>query len=301
MSFWNNIYLGKITSCHTQAIFNAYFSSSNYDKYLLFEILTTNSFGVQYISNDPNRILDSYLDFDLGLDRAFELLNMDYRISYNKSIKNSLKKLRDWLKYDNVVVGPLNMEDLPYLYYPQLYKNLDHYLVVKKYENNKIYLLDLEGIASVSINEKDFIKAWSGDNIIEGRGKYIMRQILKSSDIDVSKINLNKLYQFIIDNLLKARQNSAYKKLAQIDIKSNTYLISGFSYALPNRLQKLYIQKEFFKDKNLDIVFILDNQIEIFNKMLSQILEKKELDLNKFLQIDKLENYLLNEIKGFIK
>ncbi len=301
MNFLNNIYLGKITSCHTQAIFNAYFSNCKYKTYILFEILTTTPFGVQYIKNDSNRILDSYLDFDLGLDRAFELLNIDYRISFDKNIEDVLNELKNWLKYGNVVVGPLNMEDLPYLYYPQLYKKLDHYLVIQKYENNKLYVLDSEGIISIMIDEKNFIKAWSGEKIIEGRGKYIMRQILGKPNIKNSKIDLEKLYLFIINNLIEAQKNSGYKKLAFIDIKQNNYLINGLMYAIPNRLQKIYIQKEFFKNQNLKIISILDTQIAIFNNILSNILQKQNINLNKFLEIDELENLFLEEMKRIIK
>ncbi len=297
MNFLNNIYQGKITSCHTQAIFNAYFQGSSYADYILFEILTTNPFGVQYIPNDPNRVLDSYLDFDLSLDRAFELLDIEYRISFDKDIDYSLNLLKQWLKQDNVVVGPLNMEKLPYLYYPQLYNALDHYLVVCKYENKTISLLDSEGIAYIEIDEEKFIQAWKADKIIEGRGQYIMRQILKKERIEISKDKLQKLYLFIIENLSKAQQQSAYKKIIN---REDNYILNSLTYAIPNRLQKLFIQRNFFKNKK-NILFLLDRQIVLFSDMLSNIFENKDIDFNKFNEIDKIENTLLIEIKKLVK
>ncbi len=228
--------------------------------------------------------------------------NVSYRISYNKSSKDALEELKEWLQYGNVVVGPLNMEELNYLYYPQLYRNLDHYLVVQRYENNRIYLLDSEGITSIFLDEKEFVKAWKGDKIIEGRGKYIMRQLFKSISIDISKIDLDKLYQYIIDNLSKAQKNSAYKKLINMDIKSSFYLVNGLAYAIPNRLQKLYLQKEFFKDKNLVIISIINRQIEVFNNIFCQFLEdKNNFNLNALIEIDNLENLLLKEMKELRK
>jgi len=297
MNFLNNIYLGKITSCHTQAIFNAYFQNSSFKDYILFEIATTNPFGVQYIPNDPNRVLDSYLDFDLGLDRAFELLGIEYRISFNKDIDYSLNLLKQWLKKGRVVVGPLNMEKLPYLYYPQLYKALDHYLVVQKYEESTISLLDSEGIAYIEIDEDRFAQAWKADKIIEGRGQYMMRQIFKKEKIEISQDKLQKLYLYIVENLDKAQQQSAYKKI--IEIKDN-YILNSLTYAIPNRLQKLFIQKKFF-EKNENIIFLLNQQIVLFSDILSNIFEKKEIDFNKFSEINKIENALLIEIKKLIK
>ena len=296
MNFLDNMYLGKITSCHTQALFNAYFKNNNYKDYLLFEIMTTNPFGVKFIPNDPNRVLDSYLDFDLGLDRALKLLDIDFRIEYNNSIYKSIEILKEWLKFDSVVVGPLNMEYLTYLYYPQLYKGLDHYFVVQKYENDKVYLLDSEGFINISLSEIEFIKAWKGDKIIEGRGEFIMRQILtKNITIDFKK--LDSLYFLILDNLYQAQKDSAYKRLSKINLKKNHYLLNSFTYAIPNRLQKIFIQKEFFRDKNIKIISILDNQIEIFSDILSQVLNNQNITLNNFEYIDKLENDLIGEME----
>jgi len=297
MNFSNNIYLGKITSCHTQAVFNAYFQNRNFRDYILFEIATTNPFGVRHIPNDLNRILDSYLDFDLGLDRAFELLDIQYRISFSKDVKYSLNLLKQWLKKDSVVVGPLNMEDLSYLYYPQLYKALDHYLVVQKYQNKTLTLLDSEGIAYIEIDEDKFIKAWKADKIIEGRGEYMMRQILKKERIEISQEKLKKLYLFIVENLDKAQQQSAYKKIMEIKDK---HMLNSLTYAIPNRLQKLYIQKKFF-EYNENIISLLNRQIAIFSDILSNIFGKKDIDFNKFNEIDKIENSLLIEMKKLIK
>ncbi len=293
-----------MTSCHTQALFNAFFKESKYSDYILFEALTTNFFGLNFIDNDPNRILDAVLDFDLGIDRALDILNIKYRVLYfNESIDIALSTLKEWLKKDSVVVGPLNMQDLGYLYYPQLYTNLDHYLTLLKYENSRFYFLDSEGISYISLTENEFIKAWRGDKVIEGRGKFMMRQILEKKEIKLNQIVIKKTLTFILDNLYLSQQNSAYIVLSKLKIEDNQYFNSSLTYAIPNRLQRLFIQKEFFKrikiENNIDK--ILNSQIFILNSILFEILENNHFNMIKFQELEILENKIVLEIKNMVK
>jgi len=303
MDFLNNIYKGKMTSCHTQAIFNAFFNEARYSDYILFEALTTNPFGVKFIENDSNRILDAFLDFDLGLDRALDILDIKYRVLYfDKESNMAVSILKEWLKNDSVVVGPLNMQDLGYLYYPQLYINLDHYLTLLKYDNKKFYFLDSEGISYISLTEREFIKAWKGDSVIEGRGTFMMRQILDRKEIKLDNKIIKKVLLFILDNLYLAQKKSAYQVLSEIKIDEKFYIINALGYAIPNRLQRIFIQKGFFKRINIEnrIDNLLNSQIDILTLMLYNIVEKNNFTFNKFKQLDFLENKIIKEIKKMV-
>lgn len=296
-------YRGKIISCHTQAIFNAFFSKAKYNDYLLFEALTTNPFGVKFIKDDSNRVLDAFLDLDLGLDRALDILNIEYRVLYfDNDSDEVMSVLKSWLKKNYVVVGPLNMQDLGYLYYPQLYTHLDHYLTLLKYDNNKFYFLDSEGISYISLTEQEFIKAWRGDNVIEGRGSFMMRQILEKKEIKLDRKSIKKTFSFILDNLYLAQIDSAYKILSKISIEKNNYLKKSLTYAIPNRLQRIFIQKEFFKVINIksEIDKILNIQIDILNQILFDILENNIFSLFKFKKLDLLEDKIIEEIEKMV-
>ena len=300
-----NLYKGKLTSCHTQAIFNGFFQNNSYDDYLLFEALTTNAFGVKYIPNDSNRVLDSFLDFDLGIDRALRILNIDFRIEYfNLNEFNiAFEMLKEWLKIDNVVIGPLNMEDLDYLYFSNLYKNLDHYLVVTDILDDELSIIDSEGFVNIKIDKKTLFKSWKKDKIIEGRGSFILRQITKKNSFKLTNKQLLKFLRFALENLSLAQKNSAYIILSKIDIEKYSYLKVALEYALPNRLQRIFIQKYFFKRffEYGDINKLFNNQISILNQILQDIIEKKVYKLDSFYEIDLLENKIILEIERLIK
>lgn len=298
-------YKGKITSCHTQALFNAFFKKATYDDYLLFEAISTNPFGIKHISNDSNRILDAYLDFDLGLDRALSILDMQYRTAFfehDSDVKQALSILKNWLYQDVVVVGPLNMQDIRYLYYPQLYNALDHYLVVLKYEDDNFYFLDSEGFSYISLEKEEFINAWKGDKIIEGRGKFIMRQIVRKNSILLNEAVQQKALHYIIDNFQLAEKakyggSYAYHYLSMLDIDRN--LLTGLTYAVPIRLQRLFIQNNFFKKLNIEtkVHLIIHEQVSILNSILSQIMESKNYSPDNFIKLSLLEKQLLDEVK----
>lgn len=307
MNYLNSIYRGKLTSCHTQALFNAYFKDSSYDEYLLFEALTTTSFGIKFIPNDSNRILDAFLDFDLGLDRALDLLDIDYKTLFfqkNKDSKKAISVLKQWLEKDVVLVGPLNMELLEYLYHPQLYLKLNHYLIALKYEHNRFFFLDSEGLSFISLDSNTFLKSWSGDKIIEGRGKFMMRQILHKKPIKLTTDILKKVLPLIIENIYLSQKEASYIILSKINIENYRYIKSSLSYAIANRLQRIFIQKNFFNKINIlndsNIQNILNSQINILNHIFNAIIEQKLFDMQKFALLHSLEDDLIIEIKKII-
>ncbi len=308
MNYINNIYKGKMVSCHVQALFNAYFKHKSYEEYLLLEALTTNAFGVKFIPNDPNRILDSFLDFDLGLDRALGLLNIDYRLKYFQKGDDSdkaIKVLKDWLKKDVVVIGPLNMEELEYLYNPQLYLGLDHYLIVLKYENNRFFFLDTEGFSLISSDIDTFVRAWSGDKVLEGRGKFMMRQVLQKKSIELNLDILKNVLSLVLENIQLSQKKNPYKVLSSLDLDKNQYLKNSLSYAIANRLQRIFIEKFFFNKIEFlsckGIQNILNCQVKILSFIMNNILENKTLNMKKLYLLHDLEDKLMIEIEKIIK
>ena len=99
------------------------------------------------------------------------------------------------------------------------------------------------------------------------------------------------------------KKNSAYIILSKIDIEKYSYLKIALEYALPNRLQRIFIQKYFFKRffQYGDIDKLFNNQISILNQILQDIIEKKVYKLDSFYEIDSLENKIILEIERLIK
>ncbi|MCP4645090.1 MAG: BtrH N-terminal domain-containing protein, partial [bacterium] len=173
-------YLGNITACHSLAMLSAYFSNVQVPDIDLFEALTTVPFGLVSVREDPNRVLNVWCDPDIGLDRACTALGLAYDVSWwpkDASPDAALQQLRGWVSDGPIVIGPLNMDALTYLFERQLYRMCDHYLVVWGIDREGWWVSDNERSVSEVLREAALIDAWRGDRIPEGRGAFVMRRL----------------------------------------------------------------------------------------------------------------------------
>lgn len=316
------MYIGKITNCYTQALLSSFMDRYDLKNLYDFEIATTVPFGVVYREGDPNRLLDCYLDPDVGLDRGMSNLDISFDIRYwsqDSDWKEAFNTLNTWCAEAPVVLGPLNMENLTYYFRGDLYKNMDHYIVVMGVDSGKYSVCDPEGLVDVYLQENDLRIAWKADEIPEGRGSFTMRRVIgKNREIRLDTKTIKRVIRNSIENLYKAEilKNGGSNGLKMIAndserITSCSSLVRGFSYAIPTRVQRCLLSKmllEMALELNIccgfnaalkDAVTALDSQIFLYGEVLNRLNRKENDALKLFEEIASYENkitYLLSNI-----
>ncbi|MEW8978385.1 MAG: hypothetical protein AB2385_08260 [Symbiobacterium sp.] len=103
---------------------------------------------------------------DRGINHTLEALGYSYLHQYGAADgRTALAQLRDFLAYDPVVVGPLDMglllynPDYPYL------TGADHYAVVYAVEDGWVRLHDPGGFPHAVMAEEDFLRGWKAETI----------------------------------------------------------------------------------------------------------------------------------------
>jgi len=277
----------------------------------LFECHTTVPFGVKCIPDDPNRLIDSFFDPDLGIDRALNTLNIDFEILFQLAGTDgidAISALRYWCLNGPVVVGPLNMGGLSYYFHSEVFSGMDHYVVVVGFEQNKILISDTEGYGLVFLEINDFLDAWRGDQIVEGRGEFIMRRILSCENIRNEKEALFQTFEHAIANMraafeMQKKNVNAYQYLSESGffVQNNPTLNRGLTYVIPTRIQRCMFAIKFFEmvaeTANIselgtslaNPIKNLNKQILIYGDILAKLTNRIPDALNQFSQIDKLE------------
>lgn len=316
------MYIGKITNCYTQALLSSFIERHYLQSLYNFEIATTIPFGVIYRSGDPNRLLDSFMDPDIGLDRGMNILKIPFDIKYwpeDSDGKEALHTLNEWCATTPVVLGPLNMERLTYYFQGVLYKNMDHYVVVTGKEGGFYSVCDPECMAHVLIQEEDLRLAWKADGIQEGRGAFTMRRVKAVlEEIKIHEEIVSLIFKYSVENMKKAADlknggSNGLRLIAQgsQSIENSPSLIRGFSYAIPTRIQrcmlsKLLLQKVLKQNTSQKIrsdlkeaISALDSQVYLYGSVLNKLLIKAKDALKLFNDIALYENnitYLLSNI-----
>lgn len=316
------MYIGKITNCYTQALLSSLMGKYNLQNLYDFEIATTVPFGVVYREGDPNRLLDCYLDPDIGLDRGMSNLDIPFDIRYwprDSDWKDAFNTLNTWCAEAPVVLGPLNMENLTYFFRGDLYRNMDHYIVIKGIDSGKYSVCDPEGFVDVYLHENDLRIAWKADEIPEGRGAFTMRRAKEmKNEVRLDDKTIKRVIRYSIENLNKAEmlKNGGSNGLKLIandseSIASCSSLVRGFSYAIPTRIQRCLLSKlllEMALESNIcygfnaalkDAVTTLEDQIFLYGEVLNRLNRKENDALKLFDEIASYENkitYLLSNI-----
>jgi len=237
----------RIYGCHTQAVMS---SSKLLTKIIgpaFFEILTTIPFGIKHVHGNPNRLIDSITDPDIGINIAFDLLGIDYFYKYYlkndiSTKEKAIDSLIKMLQTGPVILGPVNMGLLPYYYNSFQYIGIDHYLVAIDYSQkaDQIILMDTERVGIVSISINDFIPCWLAKDLIEGNGAFAMRQIGHVP----AELNLEKIWDKILKMAAKNIEATSIQSLKdfslmKINKRKNSSLWHGLFFCLNNRVRKL--------------------------------------------------------------
>jgi hypothetical protein len=290
------MYQGKTTCCHSQAVLTAFFPRKEVINLWMFENFTTVPFGIKHVPNDPNRLLDCYLDPDVGLDRAMNILGIPYEVRFwaeGSDGSEALHLLQEWSDKTPVVLGPLNMGGLPYFFHREVFQHMDHYIIILNIQNEKVQVCDPEGFILAFLPIDDLLKAWRGEQIPEGRGEFIMRRILGTPKLIYHQRTFIQTLQFAIENLLNARQKEygggkALQLLVNqaIAIEADVSLKRGLTYVIPTRIQRNIFIEEFVKRIQqepftqgyskllVEILLVLNKQIRIYNEVLANLTDK---------------------------
>ncbi|WP_163211863.1 hypothetical protein [Bacteroides sp. 519] len=296
----------NLTCCGSYALCSAYFRSKL--NVLDFEILTTLPFAITHNYPQSNHLIESVIDHSIGLDRALKNLNIQYKkelFPIHSDYNLAIKILKEWSKHAPVVIGPLNMDGLTYLFHNRLYNKMDHYIIVVGYFNSFYYIVDSEGYILVKIKESDLIDAWRGDRINEGNGEFIMYQINDTNEYTIDLNTWINTLHFIIDNyrIAKKEKFGSGRALIQVfnmrdEISDNQTLKNKLTYDLPLRIQRnllisrfLFIIRE-HTNKNIEkeVLDNINSQNNKYSQILNSIFNKCKIDYDNFIDISMFEN-----------
>lgn len=313
-------YVGKTTLCHTYAFLSSLPSPNIMPDKWLFEGLTTVPFGIVHIPEDPNRLIDSYIDPDLGLDRALYSLDIPYEIYFwprGTDGSEAIRCLKQWCKKEPVIIGPINMDGLPYYFHRELYAHIDHYIVISGMYGEKFMAIDSEGFPLVLLSTESLLDAWRGDRIPEGRGEFVLRRIEGEvkpkidENIFIRTLNLAAL-NMEVAQCDEYGGGNGLRRLARyaINHKINSTLKRGLTYAIPTRIQRCitivkFLHKAFHELKieppaNGDweqAIAILYSQIKLYSRTLDELVEGDINALNRFDHIASFEDDLTIMLK----
>jgi hypothetical protein len=271
-------YSGNLTCCGTHAVYSGFFQKWDYQDVFKFEAITTVPFGIVHHPDNPFRLFTCYCDPDVGVEYAFQVLNIPYRIYYSESSskpQQALDVLDEWLQEGNVVLGPLNMEDLTYISNRNLLQAMDHYIIVCGTEGERYIVSDSEGICLAGIDKDNLLKAWAADQIPEGRGSYIMRQVLTDALPVFEKEVYREAGRQISVNLNECEKDdncgsNALYKLAekQEEILSDANLKRRMCFDIPVRIQRCEI-----------ILYYLEQVCSVFRKPAIKLAYGRAADL----------------------
>lgn len=311
-------YSGKATFCHTHALLSLLSSTEKMPNPWLLECLTTVPFGIVHILGDPNRLIDSYFDPDKGLDRALESLGISFETcSWPPGYKchEAIQLLDRWCDKSPVLIGPINMGDLPYYFHRELYTHVDHYIVVRRKKNGEYLITDPEGFPLVFISEGTLLDAWRGDKIPEGRGAFVIRRIIDEVPVKVNRDIYIRTLRLGIENMENAQAlpdggGNCLRKLAKAgEMQLNASLKRGFTYAVPTRIQRCVsitiflheadheIKMPYFAQAKERALAVLHKQIELYGQTLTRIMEGTVFPSHQLNQIAQLEDDLTTILK----
>lgn len=225
-------YIGNLTCCGTHAMYSAFFDTWNFDDIISFETFTTVPFGIIHKEDNPYRLFTCYCDPDYGIQKALHILQIPYRMKYFKKEtekEEAFALLDTWLETENVVLGPLNMQDLTYISSSHLLESMDHYIVVCGKRKGRYVISDSEGFCVNTLSRENLARAWKADKIPEGRGLYTMRQVLDRKKPVYGKQEYEAVYPEFLENMndCEKQHNGGSHGLLQIAEDSEVIMSSA--------------------------------------------------------------------------
>lgn len=248
---------------------------------------------------------------DKGISKSLEILGFQFIERSKEEGRAPFGELAEILKNSTAVVGPFDMSFLDYN--PDRPKNpgVDHFVLVYRIEDDKVFVNDPAGYSRVFIKREQLEKAWRAESIGYKRGfyRYWAKPIKIESPTD------QEIYRRAINwfKELYTEADETEKSGALINGKAINYLaelaekkelkdyqfgfLSGF--ALPLGVKRAVDYANFFKIYNTELSDLKFKQADLFGEAQSLLTEKDNMGLGRTLkQLASIEDEIRSRVMG---
>lgn len=302
-----DMFAGNQICCGTYAFLNLIGDSSiDLD---LFEISTSVPFGIEHKRYPKfDHLLTPFCNPNMGLDKAIS--SWGYRVKHDSFVSSSevVRFLQNELSFgESVMIGPVDMGHLYYQPLINLYRRLDHYIVVTEVDKNCVEILDSEGSICEKCSYETLEKILSVKDIPEAGELFHIRRVIKERKSDVSdivKLSLSLASKNITESIASKDGKDAFLRCSQFLQKVPFYqwkvaLLYDFSYImqrklLHKKLGKYAVLYDYWEhDKFGKFQIVIEEQIRILGKMFSILQGGNIPDEVSYRKLDQLERKLL--------
>ena len=307
-----NIFLGNEICCGTYAFLNTV-QDAGID-YKLFEITSTVPFGISHRKEeDYSRLLTTYCDPNIGLDRAAEFWSYKQEKETFYNSKEAEKYILDITKTNRCLVGPLDMEKLGYLILPNLYANMDHYITIFR-QSGELFCMDSEAIPVKRITRKELGRWLEVGNLPEAKGQINVRSYTKSgcySEKSRKKNAISHSFKLIIKNLTESSEKrqgnyaieNCWQWLKEKPVeKWRLPFLYDVSFLIQRKMLQEYWQKLacelhlLNKDAAHEMESIIQKQIDVLGEMFHALQCERTIHEQDFSKLAELERNLIKQV-----
>jgi hypothetical protein len=136
-----------------------------------------------------------------GLDFALPLLGYECTLTFGNSIGEAVERLKENLRKDWVLLGPVDMGYLSYDPFCRRKKGADHYVVAVDFEDDSVWINDPEGYVNVPIPRKDFAKSWEAKAIDYRKGPYTQRLLGQKTRSPPAELVFRSVLQKVVSTI----------------------------------------------------------------------------------------------------
>jgi len=233
-------YFGAAGNCHILALAKAFVRVKSVRDLLLLDALSSVPFGVRCVREDPNRLMTCHLNPDVGLDRLTNILMLQGEsLCFDATSQEAaIDTLDDWLASGPVMLGPLDMGGLPYLFGHAYLAGNDHYVIAVGRDGTGYRVDDPEGVLGAGIARPRLLEAWRG-GIPEASGAFHMRRFDPCDFEGVSAEILLHALACGRDNLAAVDPQTVFVDIADALAAPTPTQRRAMSYLFPARAQRI--------------------------------------------------------------
>jgi hypothetical protein len=164
------------------------------------DCLTTLPFG-PFIYHTKTGFAVMGVNPERGLDFALPLLGYECTLTFGNSRGEAVERLKENLRKDWVLLGPVDMGYLTYDPFCRRKKGADHYVVAVDLYDDSIWINDPEGYVEVPIPWKDFAKSWEAKAIQYKKGPYTQRLLGEKTQSLAGEVLFRSVLQKVVSTV----------------------------------------------------------------------------------------------------
>jgi len=195
-----NPYTGWRTNCYATSL-SMILNRKGYPKPIPYiDCLTTLPFG-PFIYHSKTGFAVMGVNPERELDFALTLLGYQCTLTLGNSRGDAIERLKENLRKDWVLVGPVDMGYLTYDPFRRKKKGADHYIVAVDFDDDFIWINDPEGYVEVPIPWKDFVKSWEAKCIYYKKGPYTQRLLGEKTQSLPEEVVFRSVLQKVVSTI----------------------------------------------------------------------------------------------------